>query len=206
VNTLIGILCIAGAARAESSGIALAVPSDAKSPALKACVACHGIDGSGSVEGAPRLAGQDAGYMVKALSLFKAGKRAGASMQPIARALGDAEMRALSDYFSRQNPPPIDASASASPEMLSAGRALAEGGSANVPACFGCHALQGRGDGTRYPRIGGQPANYVLSRVREFQARGRAAKPQPGTMVAVAAALTQAQAEAVAAYLSKLEP
>jgi cytochrome c553 len=137
--------------------------------------------------------------------MFKAGTRASVVMQPIAQTLGAADMRALADYFSKQSAPLADAAVSTSPTLVSAGQQLAEKGAANVAACFGCHAAQGKGNGARFPSIAGQPAQFVIDRLHEFQARARAKTPQPGTMTAVAATLDPAQIDTVAAYLSKLE-
>ena len=168
------------------------------------CVACHGMHGEGAPAGVPRLAGQDAEYMSHALSMFKAGTRASAIMQPIARNLSDTDMRALADYFSTQHAPLVDAAAAKSPQLVLAGKQLAVAGAANVAACFSCHAEQGKGNGARFPAIAGQPATFVVNRLHEFQARAKGQSPQPGTMTAVAAMLDESQIEAAAAYLSQL--
>jgi cytochrome c553 len=167
-------------------------------------VACHGTHGQGASTGVPRLAGQNADYLGHALSMFKAGTRASATMQPIARILSDTEMRRLADYFSKQNASLAGGAAAASPQRVLAGRGLAEMGAANVAACFSCHAEQGKGNGARFPRIAGQPAQFVINRLHEFQARARQKTPEPGTMTAVAATLDERQIEAAAAYLSQL--
>jgi cytochrome c553 len=169
------------------------------------CIACHGMHGEGGAAGAPRLAGQNAAYMSHALSMFKSATRANAIMQPIAQRLSDPQINELADFFSRQNGPSIDAKVAVSPQLLLAGKQLAEVGAGNVAACFSCHAGQGRGNGARYPSIAGQPTRFVIDRLHEFQARAREKVPQPGTMTAVAATLDESQIEASAAYLSHLE-
>jgi cytochrome c553 len=169
------------------------------------CVSCHGMHGEGAPSGAPRLAGQNAQYMSHALSTFKAKTRASPIMQPIAQTLSDAQMSALADYFSKQTAPLADAHSDASPQLLHAGKQLTEVGVANVAACFSCHGAQGRGNGTRFPSIAGQPAQFVIDRLHEFQARAQAKPPQPGTMTAVAATLDESQIQAAAVYLSRLE-
>src|SRR4030088_2564754 len=110
------------------------------------CTVCHGMHGEGGPGGVPRLAGQNADYMNHALSMFKAGTRASAIMQPIARTLSDIETRQLADYFSNQSAPRVDMPASAPSQLVLAGKKLAENGEANVAACFGCHAAQGKGN------------------------------------------------------------
>jgi cytochrome c553 len=192
------IAAMAGVFLAAASALAAA---ELDGPAV--CAACHGTHGEGATNGVPRLAGQNADYLSHALSLFKAGTRASATMQPIARNLGDAEARQLAEYFSKQNAPLADASAS--PRLALAGKQLAEIGATNVPACFSCHAEQGKGNGARFPSIAGQPAQFVVNRLHEFQARARGDTPPPGTMTAVAATLDERQIEEAAAYLSQLE-
>jgi cytochrome c553 len=170
------------------------------------CTVCHGIHGEGAPGGVPRLAGQNADYMNHALSMFKTGARAGTIMQPVARSLSDMEIRRLADYFSDQSAPRVDMPASASPQLVLAGKQLAEKGAANVAACFSCHAAQGKGNGARFPAIAAEPAQFVINRLHEFQARAQGKTPEPGTMTAVAATLDENQIAAAAAYLSQLEP
>jgi cytochrome c553 len=143
--------------------------------------------------------------MAHALSMFKAGTRNSAIMQPIAQGLSDTQIRELADYFSKQEAPVVDAGATSSPQLLLAGRQLAQVGAGNVAACFSCHAELGQGNGARFPRIAGEPAQFVINRLHEFQARAQKATPQPGTMTAVAATLDESQIKEAAAYLSQLQ-
>ena len=171
---------------------------------LAPCGACHGMRGEGQPAGeAPRLAGQNVDYLTHALSMFKAGARKSAIMQPIAAGLSDAQMRALAVLFSQQQAPVPAAGTAFSPAMVSAGKRLAEAGAGNVAPCFSCHGTKGQGIGARFPGIAGQPAQFVIGRIHEFQARARSAVPKPGTMTAVAAMMTESQTQAAAAYLSQ---
>ena len=142
--------------------------------------------------------------MSHALSMFKATTRASPIMQPIAQTLSDAQVSALADYFSKQTAPLADADSAASPQLLRAGKKLSESGVANVAACFSCHGAQGKGNGARFPSIAGQPAQFVIDRLHEFQARAQAKPPQPATMTAVAATLDESQIQAAAGYLARL--
>ena len=196
-------IAVAGVLIAPNTASAQAAPATPHDTA--ACLTCHGVNGEGAPTGAPRLAGQNAAYMSHALSMFKAGTRASPIMQPVAQALSDAQMSELAKYFSKQMAPLADAHSATSPQRLQAGMQLAEAGGANVVACFSCHGAQGRGNGARFPGIAGQPAQFVIDRLHEFQARARAKAPQPGTMTAVAATLDENQIQAAAAYLARLE-
>ena len=200
-KSLIAVAGVFVAPYTASAQTAPATPHDAT-----LCVACHGMHGEGAPTGAPRLAGQNAEYMSHALSMFKAKTRASPIMQPIAQTLSDAQMGELADYFSKQSAPLADARSAASPQLLQAGKQLAEVGAPNnVAACFSCHGTQGQGNGARFPSVTGQPAQFVIDRLHEFQARARANAPKPGSMTAVAATLDEKQIEAAAAYLSRLE-
>lgn len=69
---------------------------------LPACVACHGPSGVGVSPLFPRLAGQDPAYLKRQLHYWKANKRpdgAMGSMPAIAKALSDAEVDAVANYF-----------------------------------------------------------------------------------------------------------
>jgi cytochrome c553 len=174
--------------------------------AVSVCASCHGVHGEGAPGGVPRLAGQNADYMNHALSMFRAGTRASAIMQPVARSLSDSEIRQLADYFSTQSAPRVGMATVAPPQLVQAGQQLAARGTANVAACFSCHAAQGKGNGARFPGIAAQPAQFVVDRLHEFQARAQGKAPEPGTMTAVAAKLDEDKIQAAAAYLSQLEP
>jgi cytochrome c553 len=201
-----GSLLVAAASVFLASHTTSALADPAAQVDASNCTVCHGIHGEGAPGGVPRLAGQNADYMNHALSLFKTGTRASPIMQPIARNLSDMEIRRLADYFSNQSAPRVNVAASASPQLAPAGKQLAEKGTANVAACFSCHAAQGKGNGARFPSIAAEPAQFVINRLHEFQARAQGKIPEPGTMTAVAATLDEKQIEEAAAYLSQLEP
>jgi cytochrome c553 len=125
-------------------------------------------------------------------------------MQPVAASLSDTQMRALAVYFAGQEAPFLRTGAAFSP-LLPAGKQLAEAGATNVAACFSCHGAKGIGSGAHFPRIAGEPAQFVIDRIHEFQARARNAIPKSGTMSAVAATMDESQVQAAAAYLSQLQ-
>ncbi len=70
--------------------------------AAQVCQACHGADGNGILPTYPRLAGQYADYMVKALKDYKEGKRGGANgalMTGLAATLSEQDMQDLAAYY-----------------------------------------------------------------------------------------------------------
>jgi len=72
---------------------------------VQSCNGCHGPDGSGVAHAAPYIAGQSAEYIGSALKAFQTGTRkndAGEQMRSVAMRLEDADIVAVSAYFSNQ--------------------------------------------------------------------------------------------------------
>jgi cytochrome c553 len=70
---------------------------------VAACNSCHGPDGVGVLHAAPYLAGQSADYLTSALKSFQQDTRrndAGELMRSVAKQLDDADIAAISGYFS----------------------------------------------------------------------------------------------------------
>lgn len=68
------------------------------------CIGCHGIGGYKTVfpevYSVPKIGGQHAAYIVKALQEYKSGNRAHPSMRAIAAGLSDKDMADLAAYYS----------------------------------------------------------------------------------------------------------
>ena len=93
---LLAVATFAGLARAEAA---------APPGRVFECVACHGADGIGKSQQYPDLRGQKAFYLEKQLRAFRSGERRDATMNPLASALGDAEITALATYFAALDRP-----------------------------------------------------------------------------------------------------
>lgn len=67
------------------------------------CVGCHGVPGYKTafpeVYHVPKIGGQQAAYIVKALQAYRSGERSHPSMRGIARDLSDEEMNELAAYY-----------------------------------------------------------------------------------------------------------
>jgi cytochrome c553 len=85
-----------------ASGATLAGDPVAGQAKSKTCVACHGADGNSAAAEFPRLAGQQADYLVKALKDYKRGSRKNAIMAPQAANLSARDMEDLAAFYSRQ--------------------------------------------------------------------------------------------------------
>lgn len=66
------------------------------------CVGCHGADGNSLVPNFPKIAGQHAAYLEKALKDYRDGFRNNATMQSFAKGLTDEDIKELAAYFSAQ--------------------------------------------------------------------------------------------------------
>jgi cytochrome c553 len=76
-----------------------------------ACQACHGPDGNGTGDGQyPRIAGQYADYLAKALHDYKSGARNNPIMAGFAATLSEEDIADLSAFFSQQEGPLTDLS------------------------------------------------------------------------------------------------
>jgi cytochrome c553 len=66
------------------------------------CQACHGTDGNSADPQYPRLAGQYADYLVRALLDYKSGARNNAIMSGFAAGLSEQDMKNLAAWFASQ--------------------------------------------------------------------------------------------------------
>lgn len=86
---------------------ATAAPGDAAKGAQKVamCQGCHGIEGWRTafpeVYRVPKIAGQNAPYIVAALKEYKSGNRGHPTMKAIAGSLSDADMADIAAYYAQ---------------------------------------------------------------------------------------------------------
>lgn len=185
---------------------ALVKPGNATAGQAKAtvCGACHGLDGNSSVPLYPKLAGQQASYIVRQLELFKSGQRQNPIMLGMATPLSPQDMADIAAYFAKQKVLPGIADTT----VVSAGEKLYREGdkTAGIPACMACHGPDGRGNpGALYPHLAGQHAQYVqqvLTAWHNGQPWGKG--PHARIMLTIASRLSTADIAAVASYIEGL--
>jgi cytochrome c553 len=168
--------------------------------AVQVCSNCHGVDGNSVSPNFPRLAGQQAGYIVSQLENFRNHHRADPEgfeyMWGISRKLTDDQIKGLADYFSKQTPQP---NAQVNAQQMAAGKAIFEAGvpAKEIPPCLGCHGANGEGMAT-FPRLANQHQDYTMKQLNVF----RNTEGRPGTpMKEVTHSLDAQEIEAVAGYL-----
>jgi cytochrome c553 len=196
---LAGIFCITFAASAADmpKGDASTKAADT---AKSVCAACHGADGNSAASTFPKLAGQQAAYIVKQLSNFKDGLRNNPVMKPIASTLSADDMQGLATYFSSQKSKEAGAKSNG---VGSLGEKIYRGGIAanRVPACAACHSPNGVGIPVRFPRLAGQYADYTLAQLKAFGSGERANGPM---MKMIASRMSAEEMAAVADYIQGL--
>jgi len=167
------------------------------------CAGCHSMDGNSLNPAWPKIAEQHPAYLVKQLAEFKAGKRTNAIMAPMAMALSEQDMENVSAYFASQtksagNP---DTSGTTIGEKIYLGGNIASG----VTACIACHGPNGSGNpAAGFPALAGQHAMYTQAQLVAF-ASGERNNDSAKMMQMVAAKLTDAEMQAVSAYIEALK-
>jgi cytochrome c553 len=169
--------------------------------AVQVCSNCHGVDGNSVSPAFPRLAGQQAAYLIAQMNNFRGHGRldpAGEEyMWGLSHHLTDAQIADIADYFSKQTP--HSSAAATDPAKLAAGKEIFEKGvpDQNVIPCMACHGPKAQGIDA-FPRLAYQHADYIVKQLNIFQnTQGR-----PGTpMENVVHPLTGENKAAVAAYL-----
>ena len=167
------------------------------------CALCHGVDGNSRVAKFPKLAGQRYGYLVKQLKDFKSERRQndGGPMLGMSDQLSLAALTAAARYYS-DLPPPRPSTDPVAPASLALGKRIFHHGlpAAGVPACISCHGdvASGRPDA---PGLEAQHAAYLGKQLDDFRGGDRGNDPD-GVMRGIAAKLSEAERQAVAAYLA----
>ena len=174
---------------------------------LTYCKTCHGPSAQG-YRGwfmIPRLAGQNQEYIRLQLHAFVERRRTNPVMQNVAHALTPSMVSALADHFHHIEARPIGG---APRGHIATGKQIYEEGlpDSNVPACYVCHAKDGRAQND-VPRLAGQLYEYVIGQLTNWdKVRGRGTSVDTSAiMIPTAHNLTKAQIEAVAEYVSNMQ-
>lgn len=92
---MLGLIALASGAHADGN-------IEAGKKKSQSCAACHGADGNSTTAEFPRLAGQHADYLVKALRDYKTGARKDPIMAGFAAPLTDEDREDLAAFFASQ--------------------------------------------------------------------------------------------------------
>jgi cytochrome c553 len=168
------------------------------------CIGCHGIPGYQAsfpeVYKVPMIAGQNAPYIISALTQYRKGDRKHPTMHAIATSLTDQDMADLAAFYSTEakaEPVPKDLAGAVPTDVA---EVLKKG---NCASCHGSN-FSSPIDPT-YPKLAGQHADYLYVALREYQTDKN---PQVGrmnpVMMGMSRTLTHAEAKLLAGYFSSL--
>ena len=166
------------------------------------CQGCHGEEGISVEPLIPKLAGQYAGYIAKQVHDFQNGFRSNPIMNGMAATVSDEDLPDIAAYFASRNKMKGDGSSNA------VGKKLFLNGDMTrmMVACINCHGVNGKGktpDNYVFPVIGGQQKEYLRGQLINFRQGDRSNSPG-GVMNIITQKLTNAEIEALAAYISGL--
>jgi cytochrome c553 len=132
------------------------------------CIGCHGIPGYRAsfpeVYNVPKISGQNAGYIVAALTAYSKGERKHPSMRGIAGSLTEQDMKDLAAFYSQHGGAPTPAPDTVPAPSAEVAKLLEKG------ACISCHGANfSKAISDAYPKLAGQPADYLLVALRSYQ-------------------------------------
>ncbi len=192
----------------DDTGELIALSGGDAGPA-SACHTCHGLDGEGNGALVPRIAGLDAGYIVRQLGFYADGQRTHPQMSWLAGRLDPQEHLAVAMHYAamstRARPSAKNRARTCSPHLIAelyhegaAGRGLS--------SCASCHGSDGYGIGAGNPPLAGQPAPYLAKQLRDWR-EGNRYGDAGGAMHRVASRLREDEINPLADYIAHgLEP
>jgi cytochrome c553/uncharacterized protein (DUF302 family) len=137
----------------------------------RSCALCHGLYGQGTPNRlSPRLAGQDAKYLEKAIKDYRDGHRIAGTMVVTAGIdrMSDQDIVDVSAYLAQLPVPPY---ALVDVKTLQ-GDAVA--GQKEFKECKNCHGTEGQGKpDKKVPKLAGQHTAYLYQSIKMFQWRKR---------------------------------
>jgi cytochrome c553 len=130
------------------------------------CIGCHGLPGYQSsfpqIYKVPKIAGQNAKYIVAALNGYKSGDRKHPSMRGVAGSMSDQDIADVAAYYEalgKGTAAPVPESPEAPPAALTA----------KVAACEACHGKNFNNTvDPGNPRLAGQYADYLLVSLKAY--------------------------------------
>ena len=202
VRSMIALVTLVGSMGVALDASAQSAEAGAKKAAM--CIGCHGIPGYQAsypeVYKVPMIAGQNAKYIISALTQYKKGDRRHPTMRGVATSLSDQDMADLAAFYSTEaKADPVPAKiADAVPSDVAA--LLAKGN------CASCHGANfSTPIDPSYPKLAGQHASYLYAALREYQTdHNPIVGRNNAIMMGMARPFTHAEAKTLADYFSSL--
>ncbi|MEI6735106.1 MAG: c-type cytochrome [Comamonadaceae bacterium] len=193
-QTLASGLLLCGSALADG-------PEKAPPVVEQVCAGCHGMDGNSVIPTIPKLAGSHPEYLLRELRDFISGRRKSEVMGALAPTINTDDLKAIANYFGRQK---STAGQITDPAAAAMGQKIFLDGNEEkgLPACAGCHEVDGSGT-KKFPRLAGQHKEYLVDQLTKFK---NDVHTNPGSrfMRTVAKRMTEDEIKAVAEYLNAM--
>lgn len=204
-------VCGAASLPAQAQNAASA-PTPAASPRaagmlVAMCVGCHNIPGYQAsfpeVYKVPKIAGQNAAYIVAALDAYKKGERKHPTMRAIAASLSEQDMNDIAAYYEQLGKHGDNAALpeGLKPDPNAQAQALLTKG-----ACVSCHGANlSKPLSPNYPKIAGQHRDYLYYALKAYQVdnNARVGRSNP-IMAAQAKQFSHDELKALADYIASL--
>lgn len=174
----------------------------------RVCSECHTDTLNGVPSGRyPGLTLQTASYLQRMLYAFHTNERDNSQMHETARIMSQEQMDAVANYIGTLPPQP-SAAAPDLPGDPDAGALIATNGlpERGIPACLTCHGPSPTGELHTLPRLHGQNATYVASRLDYFQTQRAAERGGINPMPMFASRMTDDELADVASWFAIQEP
>ena len=173
------------------------------------CQGCHGEVGISAAPNFPHLAGQYAGYIRKQIVDFQKELRKDDTMSGMAATITEKQdLEDIAAYFAAQKGMQGEKAAESKSGENKSGKNVYLNGNSDTAlyGCVNCHGEDGKGkspNNSVFPVIGGQQKDYLVKQLNDFRSGSRANDPA-GMMGDIAKKMTDAEIEAVSAYLTGL--
>jgi cytochrome c553 len=177
------------------------------------CIGCHGIKGYQAsfpeVYKVPMISGQNAKYIVSALTAYKKGERKHPSMRGISETLTEQNMADLAAYYSGHGV--VEGQSAPKEVKAPSAQVAALLGKANCSSCHGANFSTPIDPS--YPKIGGQHADYLYVALKAYKNDANAVVGRGNAIMAgMAKQYSNAELKQIANYLAsvpgevKIEP
>jgi len=203
MKKLISLLVFLAAA-AGATTPALAQDAKAGEKKVAMCIGCHGIPGYQAsfpeIHKVPMISGQNAKYIIGALTAYKKGERKHPTMRGIAASLSEQDMADVAAFYEAQGKAVADAGGAAPAPSAAVAELLKKGN------CTSCHGDNfSKPIDPSYPKLAGQHGDYLYVALKAYQTEKN---PQVGrsnpVMMGMAKPFTHAELKQLTAYIASV--
>ena len=170
------------------------------------CIGCHGIKGYQAsfpeVYKVPMISGQNAKYIVSALTAYKKGERKHPTLRGISETLTEQNMADLGAYYSGHGV--VEGQSAPKEVKAPSAQVAALLGKANCASCHGANFSTPIDPS--YPKIGGQHADYLYVALKSYKNDANAIVGRGNAIMAgMAKQYSNAELKQIANYLASVQ-